>query len=842
MSELSSQSNRRRLNANKRRHPVTPTKGRFARFIRRAFFGAFILAILGGIAGWIIYSMAADRYQKWAQEFDLERINDLEKPSIIYDRNNEEIGRIYVENRSYVALDFVSPTMVNALIAQEDARFREHPGYDLLGMARAAKELFQAHGEANQGASTITQQLARNAYDLKERARARDERSFGRKIVEVYLSKRITERYSKDQVLEFYLNRVYLGSGFYGIRAASLGYFGKEPKDLTSRESASIAALIKNPNILSPLNRPEANIKWRNHVLDRMASEGYIKTDEAERLKKMPLGLNPKPLKRGVSHIYERIANQIREYLGEERVNAAGLKIYTTIDKRIQDATGKALKESLNAIEQRDGYKYSKASAYKPGGSDNPNYLEGAAMVIDNTTGAILAYHGGRDYSKRQYDAIELGSRPPGTAILPFLYSAAFENGYSPASKILDDAIDNRLTGIGGIEGILGEWGSESLKNRYEGEISLRTALSQSKIAASLRLGMELGSKPFIDKLDQFGIRKPIRESGTEVNPVYRPRIYVGTEPVSLKEMTLAYSAIPNGGTHPKNLYFLDRIEDETGYMLWESPQTLGNRQRVTSTDSSTAYQLHSLLQDSLKNGSARKISPLLPKNFKGAVKTGTTYDFSDNWLFGYTSHITCGVWIGFLEGKKPIYPNAFSADTCGNIIAESIKSSLKDFPDQEIPCPSTIEAVKICQDSGKRATNSCYDVDIEGHTSKYRRNTITEYMRRGDSSLPVCDIHGEEGVSLNMFASSAGPNIHTKILPVIPILPKKEILTGNDPYHTEQIKPSAPRNYDLMSTGEEEPAQAQEIDDNGEGATNDESSISLPLPQPIDLSPVNKL
>ena len=236
------------MQANKRRHPKAKPRKRFWSFIRKLVLWCLVMAAIGAAVGYFGFMMAWKRYDNWAAEFDLERINDLEKPSIIYDRNGEEIGRIYVENRSYVTLDKISPAMINALIAQEDSRFREHPGYDFLGILRAGREYIHNSGDANQGASSITQQLARNAYDLKNRAKARNEGSFGRKFVEIALARRITERYSKDQVLEFYLNRVYFGSGFYGIRAASLGYFGKEPADLTTREAASIAALIKNPN------------------------------------------------------------------------------------------------------------------------------------------------------------------------------------------------------------------------------------------------------------------------------------------------------------------------------------------------------------------------------------------------------------------------------------------------------------------------------------------------------------------------------------------------------------------------------------------------------------------
>lgn len=834
MAELSSQAPRRHTLANQKRQLKVKPRKSFWSFIRKLALWFLILAIFGASAGYFGFMMAWKRYDNWAAEFDLERINDLEKPSIIYDRNGEEIGRIYVENRSYVTLDQISPAMVNALIAQEDSRFREHPGYDLLGILRAAREYINNSGDANQGASSITQQLARNAYDLKNRAKARNEGSFGRKFVEIALARRITERYSKDQVLEFYLNRVYFGSGFYGIRAASLGYFGKEPADLTTREAASIAALIKNPNGLSPLNNPKSNLKWRNHVLNRMAKEQYITQQEADRLAAMDLGLNPKPLKRGVSHIYERISSEIIAYLGEERVNAAGLKIYTTIDKTLQDASGKALRDALANIEKRPGYHHQKVADYHSGSVDKPRYLEGALLMVDNRSGAVLAYHGGRDYTKRQYDAIKDGARPTGTAILPFLYAAAFDTGKSPVSRILDDAIDNRLTGIGGSEGILGEWGAENTGNRYEGMISAHRGLSASKIAASLRMGIEMGTAPFVKKLVDFGIRKPIREAGsTEVNPIYRPKIFVGTEPASLKEMTLAYTAIPNEGSRPQDIYYLDRIEDEEGNLIWESNQAIETRNnaqiRKGACSQATAYQLHHILTSSLKSGSARSVARLLPKNFKGGVKTGTTYDFADNWLFGYDSNVSCGIWVGFLEGKKPIYEGAFSSDTCASILGTALSEAERLFPAGEIVPPSSVERVEICMTTGKKATHSCYDIDPVD--KKYRRHTMFEYLRKGDASLSFCDLHGEDAsASATPFSTQ-----QNRILPLPPILPKKPILQGDDPYHTELSQAPANRNFDLLVTGENVP-EAQTISEEPVSADHEDTSIALPVPKMIPI------
>ena len=235
------------------------------------------VAIVFGVAtvtlaliGYALFTSVTAKYQKWADEFNLEDINNLDHPCIIFDRNGEEIGRIYDENRSYVSYDKISRAMIDALVAQEDKNFWTHNGFDPVGILRAAKEAAAAGGHANQGASTITQQLARNAYDLEMRTMARGGSRYERKVVEIFLAMRIEKKYDKQQILEFYINRVYFGRGFYGIRAASLGYFGKEPADLTVREAASIAALIKNPENYNPIRNADLNWRWRNDVIDRM--------------------------------------------------------------------------------------------------------------------------------------------------------------------------------------------------------------------------------------------------------------------------------------------------------------------------------------------------------------------------------------------------------------------------------------------------------------------------------------------------------------------------------------------------------------------------------------------
>ena len=278
-------------------------------FKRKGFWLTLIsLALLAGAAAWLFAESYTRSYRQRAATYDLERINDLEIPSLIVDRNGKEIGRIFVQNRSIVTIDKVPEIFIQALRAGEDSRFLSHNGVDYIGIARAVK--LNAQGNT-QGASTITQQLARNAYNLKEEAVQRKETTIQRKLVEAFLAMRIEERYTKKQILEFYLNRIYFGSGFYGIRSASLGYFGKEPMELTAEESASLVTLIKNPTGRSPLNNPEVNREGRNYVLMRMREEGFIRKSDYVRLRALPLVLNPKPLRRGtrgIRQIHAQIA------------------------------------------------------------------------------------------------------------------------------------------------------------------------------------------------------------------------------------------------------------------------------------------------------------------------------------------------------------------------------------------------------------------------------------------------------------------------------------------------------------------------------------------------------
>jgi len=745
--------------------------------VRLTFIGIF-LGILAGIGGWIFFRTYSAEYRVRADKYDLERINDLEQPSFILDRNGEEIGRIFVENRSVIPLSEVSEMVINTLIAGEDGRFWGHNGVDYIGVVRAGYENAKADG-VNQGASTITQQLARNAYNLKDEAVRNGETSMQRKMVEAFLAQRIEKRYTKREIMEFYLNRIYFGNGYYGIRSAALGYFGKEPKDLNQVEAASLIGLIKNPNNYNPLHA-EDNRRNRNNVLSRLADEGFIKRSVANELKELPVTVNPKPLQRGTTHLYERIARELREQVGEEALSRGGFKIYTTINRNIQEAATKTLEATLAKAESQPGYVHQKMAEHRREEGKAPTFLQGSVLMIDHSTGEVLAHVGGRDFTRTQYDFIESGRRPLGTAYFPFIYTAGLLKGMTPASTVLDEAMDNRSVMVGGREGILGEWGMETKTPSYEGDITLRRALAASKIAATVRFGNTAGLKWVRDVAAGFGFRFTYTDE-------MLPRELVGWEQGSLTELVRAYAVFGRSGREAaRELIYLSRIEAADGKVYLQRKVV---NPEVRIVDEATAYQIHSILNGSLSEGSAAGADgKLLQQPFLGGGKTGTTHDFSDNWFVGYDKRVSCGVWVGFLQGAgQPIYEGAFSRDLAMPVWVAAMNAALPSFGGEEIAQPPSVTHLSVCSRSGKRATKSCYDSveDPASATIRYQPTSYNEYFRAGTAPTAFCDVHGGDGGSLNLDGPSAAMNSQT--LRVAPIRPTKPVLVGDDPYFSQR-------------------------------------------------------
>ncbi len=772
-------------------------------FYRRVWFSALMaLIILASVAVLGIYAVVVAPLREKAELYDLEEIRKLEAASIIYDRNGEELSRIYVLNRTPVPIKEVPQDFIDALTAQEDSRFFQHDGVDYIGLVRAVYLNFKA-GEVTQGASTITQQLARQTFGLMEK-------SYKRKIMEAFVAQRIERKFTKSEILELYLNRIFFGKNFYGIQAAAQGYFGKDAKDLAIEECATIAGLIKSPNNIEPIRHPERAVKERNYVLERMVIEGSLERDEAERLKLKPMVTTPQISDPRLSYVFDEVRQEVVSLVGEERASIGGFQIYTSIDRDLQKAAETAMKKRLAEVETRPDYPHQTYTQFrsilgewhgkKVKGQLTaemtrplPEYLQGAAIVMDNSDGSILAMVGGRDFIDSQYNRATDGVRPVGTAFTPFVYAAAFSKpGYFPMTPLADEPLDNRRVMIGGLTGILGEWGMEVDDPKWSrNPISAREALVGSHNSATVRLGERVA-------LEGGRIRQDFREftKRAGINTELRefPSTFLGATESKLDEMCLAYSCFPTLGKRPAKQHLIQRITDFRGKTVFQlDEKTL---QPVRAMDEIAAYQTHTCLSEALHRGTGAPSIEYGLGDFPAGGKTGTHYESKDLWFLGYTSAVTCGVWVGF-DKQKTIYPGAFSNKIVLPIWTDIINASTKGRAPQEINPPESAERIEICRVSGLRATDFCYD-KVKGPDGVERsvRSTYSEYLRPGTSFNTTCPVHTGEGLpadlqafhqAITQTADSALLAQAGKFANIEAVHLQDPIILGADPYNAEK-------------------------------------------------------
>lgn len=728
-------------------------------------------------AAYWVYTYVTDVYHERAEMYDMTLINQIELPSLIYDRKEREIGRMFVENRSPINVEKIPIKMIDALVSGEDSRFWEHNGVDYMGILRAAILNYKS-GNQDSGASTLTMQLARNAYDLKGEALHRDESSYERKIVEIFLAQRIEQYYTKQEILGFYLNRVAFGSGYFGVRSAALGYFGKEPKDLEIQECASLVGCIKNPSTFSPLRSKKNNKKARDHVLNRMAIEGRISNRERDELKALPVVVNPNPIERQTSHIYDRIAATVKKNVSSEELAKGDLRIFTTIDRDIQHSMERKLKTQLLQAEQAQGYKHPLYGDFKRGEAKRPKYLQGAALMFNHHTGEVISYIGGRDFAHSQYDFIASGRKPLGTGFFPFVYASAIEQGMMLTHPLLDEAMDNRQVMVDGVEGILGEWGNEIQNPSYEGNIRMREGLAKSKIAATVRLGRDIGISNVRDLSGRFGL-----EVSKTAKPL--PRELLGTESASLLEVARAYSAFGNEGKLSEGLTWVTRIERSDGSPVFV--HRFVEKQKKSAIHPATASLVHSMLESALKEGSgSRGLEGSVLKDSSVVGKPGTTSDFADNWFVGYNQDVSCAVWAGFWDGsRQAIYPEAFSVDTVMPVWREGMEQYQINYNPKPFQRAAGIVELEVCSESAEKLTLDCEDYLRNPKTGEMEtvRTTLKELFYSKNMPKHYCHVH-----SRGLVASRAmivdGHSITEEIQPVPPVQPT---LLGNDPYGAEQ-------------------------------------------------------
>lgn len=584
----------------------------------------------------LVWAVIALGIYAYALTFDLKQIAEMEQRSAVYDKEGKFYSRLAGENRTVVPFDKVSNHFVNALLAREDTRFYRHHGIDPIGIARAVLRNFVAGG-FRQGASTITQQLARNSFPLGGK-------NLWRKMVEAALAYRIETELDKEEILEAYMNRIFFGSGFYGVEAASRAYFGKPASRLDLPESAMLAGLIRSPNRFSPFRDLEKSVRERDVVLARMCDVGLITAAQRDAALASKPRIAPRPLSTPQENwAMETIRRELDLVLDREPVQAGGLRIETTIDPRLQAVAEVSVARRLAGVEAQPGFPHRPMSAFAGITLDAEKavpYLEGAAIAIDSSTGGIRAIVGGRSLRGSRFNRALHGSRQVGSAVKPFVYARAFQEGLSPKERVSDD----RLT-AGEIPRPLGRYDPANSDDTYRGMLPASEGLVLSRNTLTVRIGLRTG-------LDR--VAETVQLAGLAVDPPRFPALCLGAFESNLKDLTAAYTAFSNAGVR-KQPFIIERITDSKGRVLYRA--TKGSVRVMTP---SAASLTTAILRDVVERGTASSARRLGLRG-KAGGKTGTTDGARDAWFVGFADRLTCGVWVGF-DQPRPILPGGSGA------------------------------------------------------------------------------------------------------------------------------------------------------------------------------------
>ena len=616
--------------APRRKHPSSQrinllrprAKRRRVRRKRTKKLGRLILACL------LLWGLVGGFYLAWAWTFDLGQVGRIPESSLVIDRNGEIYTRLAGENRRTVPISAVSPYFIRALVAREDSRFFEHFGIDPVGIARAALRNLSAGG-VRQGGSTLTQQLARNSFPLGGQ-------TIHRKILEAALALRMEAVLSKEEILTHYMNRIYFGSGLFGIETASQAYFGKPAAELDLAESALLAGLIRSPNRLSPFRDARGALEQRNIALSQMDAQGLISPEEAKSARGEPLRLTAaKPSAPQEDWAMELLWKELEKVLPQDVLDGAGLKIFTTLDGRMQRAAAESIEAQLQSVEERAGYPHPKKKDtpyVDPQDRGGTPYLQAAAMAVDNTNGDIRVLVGGRDFASSKYNRAFFAERQVGSAVKPFVYAMAFATGLDPNAPVSDSPIQR-----GELPGAFANYSPANSDETYRGNLPARDGLILSRNTMSVRVGMAAG----IDR-----VRECIMAAGISDDVPRSPVMFLGSFSGTLRSLVTAYAALANEGITPSP-HILDHVEDAQGRVLY---RYRGSSQRILPAGA--ARTTASVLREAMTRGTGA-VAKAFGYKGKAAGKTGTTNDYRDAWFIGFDARTTCGVWVGFDQPKQ---------------------------------------------------------------------------------------------------------------------------------------------------------------------------------------------
>lgn len=635
-------------------------------------------------AGLLLVAAVATAYMGIAFTYDLDELGNMPSRSIVYDANGGELGKLHGENRVIVALEGISPHFIAALLAREDNRFHGHFGVDLVGTGRAIVRNLRERRFV-QGASTITMQLARNSFNMTAK-------SLHRKLVEAALAVRLEMRLTKEEILEFYVNRIFFGTGIYGIEGAAQAYFGKPARELTLDEAAMIAGIIRAPNRFSPFRHHEAAIAERDTVLERMVSTGRITREDAAAARKRKTRVLPYVARTAErSWALDAVRRDLNLILDADEVEDGGLRIYTTIDARLQKVAEGILEKRLAEVEAGRGYRHQTRRDYeailKRGAASDPAYLQGALIVVDNDAGQIRAIVGGRDYEHSKFNRALLSKRQIGSTFKPFVYAAAVEHGLFPGTLVDDSAIRP-----GEIRGAAGTWKPRNSDGRYLGWLPAAVGLIESRNTMTVRVGNSAGIDAVLDFAGRAGLGKHDEDS---------PQVFIGNLGATLKELTAAYAIFANNGESQRP-FAIDRITDSAGNEIYRSGQMA-----YRATSPGVSHIMQGMLADVMDKGTGSKARAMGYKSPAGG-KTGTTNDFHDAWFIGFSERLTCGAWVG-LDVPERIAASGYGSQLALPIWVDVMKSAESMGLIREVPrARPVLQELLLCRHSGGLANSGC--------------------------------------------------------------------------------------------------------------------------------------
>ena len=667
------------------------------------------------IAVWLLLLVAvvggADLFIGTPDPGQIRSLTYMPQATTLYDANDRPVFTIFKERRIEVPLQEVSDELLRAVIAIEDQRFYDHWGVDLWRVGGAAIANLRERATV-QGGSTITQQLARKSF-------LSDDKTIRRKLKEMYLALRLERRFTKNEVLELYLNKVYFGDGYYGIEAAARGYFGKPARDLKLDEAALLAGLIQAPSAYAPSEHADRAIARRAVVLDQMVEAKFIDRATADATAKAPLRLRGGfERERFGQYFKNQVTRQLVERFGWEMVSQGGLRVFTTIDPKVQLAAEQALTQGLDSTQRSAAFRNARRRdrVASNGAVPPDNELQGALVAMVPLTGEVRALVGGRDFDESQFDRTTQARRQAGSAFKPFVYAAALDMGYTPATLLtnLDDPMLKN-----------GDWVPED-EHLGSSSMTVRTALRSSSNRAAVQVLRTVGISHAVHYAERLGLEVPAV-----------PSLVLGSGEVTLLSMTAAYGVFANGG-YLRTPVLIRRVLDRDGNVLFAHHSA-----PVRAVSEETAFLMAQMLADVVDRGTGFRVRQAGFRLPAGG-KTGTTNDYRDAWFVGFTPNLVAGVWVGF-DQPRTIMHDGYAGTLAAPIWGRFMKDALGDGPRDWIAQPAGITTAHVCRLSGARATDACHRDLVITETGEIteRSQVVLEYFRQGTEPQTECPVHG---------------------------------------------------------------------------------------------------